>query len=194
MKGDAVLAFALTYRKKMTDELGHLTVEEYGYWETFPNEFIIWFAPTHEGERSLAAMEEVLYIDNIDQYLLEMENHNPHVGLSGVALSQILSQTIPKDRLPRHSMKEYKRNIDWIATLTKAIQREETFLQDILFKHDHAKGKKEDANGQKKRMDSATTKPKRQQKEYTAEEKVAYKLKKKMKEKKRTKPQPRGKS
>ena len=35
MEGDHVSAFALTYRKKMTGELGHLKVEGYEYWETF---------------------------------------------------------------------------------------------------------------------------------------------------------------
>ena len=38
MEGDDVSAFALTYRKKMTGELGHLKVEGYEYWETFRNE------------------------------------------------------------------------------------------------------------------------------------------------------------
>ena len=97
MEGDDVSAFALTYRKKMTGELGHLIVEGYEYWETFRNECINRFALTHEGERALAAMEKVRYKGDIDRYLLEMENHNTHVGLSGVALRQMLSRTIPKE-------------------------------------------------------------------------------------------------
>ena len=68
MEGDDVSAFALTYRKKMTGELGHLKVEEYEYWETFQNECISRFALTHEGKRALAAMdsEKVQYKGDID--------------------------------------------------------------------------------------------------------------------------------
>ena len=44
-------------------------------------------------------MEKVWYKGDIDRYLLEMENQNTHVGLSGVALWQMLSRTIPKDTL-----------------------------------------------------------------------------------------------
>ena len=104
MEGDNVSAFALTYRKKMTGELGHLKVEGYEYWETFRNEYISRFALIHEGERVLAAMEKVRYKGDIDQYLLEMENHNTHVGLSGVALRQMLSRIIAKDALRRLSI------------------------------------------------------------------------------------------
>src|SRR6201996_9746488 len=131
MEGDDVSAFALTYQKKMTGELGYLKVEGYEYWETFRNECISQFALTHEGERALAAMEKVRYKGDIDRYLLEMENHNTHVGLSGVALRQMLSRTIPKDALRRLSMKEYERDVDWIAALREPTRREETFLEDL---------------------------------------------------------------
>ena len=35
MEGEDVLAFALTYRKKMTGEVGHLKIEGYEYWAIF---------------------------------------------------------------------------------------------------------------------------------------------------------------
>ena len=105
-----------------------------------------------------------------------MENPNTHVGLSGVALRQMLSRTIPKDALRRLSMKEYERDVDWIAALREATRREETFLEDLSFRQDHTVGS--NGSGKRKREDKATTKPKRQKKEYTAEEKAAYKLKK----------------
>ena len=35
MEGEDVSAFALTYRNKMTGELGHLKIEGYEYWEMF---------------------------------------------------------------------------------------------------------------------------------------------------------------
>ena len=73
-------------------------------------------------------------------------------------------------------MKEYERDVDWIAALREATRREETFLEDLSFRQDHTAGS--NGNGKRKREDKATTKPKRQKKEYTAEEKAAYKLKK----------------
>ena len=131
MEGDDISAFALTYRKKMTGESGHQKVEGYKYWETFRNKCISRFALTHEGERALAAMEKIRYKGDIDRYLLEMENHNTHVGLSGVALRQMLSRTIPKDTLRRQSMKKYECDVDWIAALREATRQEETFLEDL---------------------------------------------------------------
>ena len=74
-------------------------------------------------------------------------------------------------------MKEYERDVDWIRALREASRREETFLEDLSFRQDHTVGS--NGNGKRKREDKATTKPKRQKKEYTAEEKAAYKLKKK---------------
>src|SRR6195952_212416 len=90
MEGDDVSAFALTYRKKMTGELGHLKIEGYEYWESFRVQCMTRFALTHEGERALAAMEKVRYKNDIGRFLLEMENHNTYVGLSGGALRQLL--------------------------------------------------------------------------------------------------------
>ena len=43
-------AFALTYRKKMPGELGHLKMEGYEYWEMFHMQCTTRFALTHEGE------------------------------------------------------------------------------------------------------------------------------------------------
>jgi len=73
--------FTFTYRNKMTRELGHLKIEGYEYWKAFRGQCILQFAPTHEGERSLALMTKVTYKGNIDRYLLKMENHNTHVGM-----------------------------------------------------------------------------------------------------------------
>ena len=73
-------------------------------------------------------------------------------------------------------MKEYERDVDWITALREATRREDTFLEDLLFGQDHTTGS--NRNGKRKREHKATTKPKRQKKEYTAEEKAAYKLKK----------------
>jgi len=101
MEGEDVLAFAFTYRNKMTGELGHLKIEGYEIWQTFRGQCILRFALTQERERSLALMTKVTYKGNMDRYLLESENHNTHVGMSGVAWRQMGERHIPKDALWR---------------------------------------------------------------------------------------------
>jgi len=90
MGGEDVSAFAFTYRNKMSGELGHLNIEGYEFWEAFRGQCILRLALTPEGERSLALMTKVTYKGNIDCYLLEMENHNTHVGMSGVTWRQMI--------------------------------------------------------------------------------------------------------
>jgi len=79
-----MLAFALTYQNKMFGELSHLKGEGEEFWEAFRGPCILQVALRHEGERSLALMTKFTYKGNMDEYLLEMENHYTHVGMSGV--------------------------------------------------------------------------------------------------------------
>src|SRR6195952_74454 len=179
MEGEDVSAFALTYRKKMTGELGYLKVEGYEYWESFRVQCMTRFALTHEGERALAAMEKVRYKNDIGRFLLEMENHNTYVGLSGVALRQLLSRSIPKEALRQLSVQEYEKDEDRVAALREVTRREEIFNEELSLRHDHGSGSKESSGGKRKREESeTTTKRKRERKEYTAEEKAVYELKK----------------
>jgi len=52
-------------------------------------------------------MTKVIYKGNIDPYLVKMENHNHHVGMSGVTWWEMLERHIPKEALRRLSIKEY---------------------------------------------------------------------------------------
>lgn len=117
MEGEDVSAFALTYLKKMTGELGHLKIEGYEYWETYRTQCIMRFALTHEGERALAGLEKLKYTGNIDRFLLEFENHNTYVGLGGVAMRQMVRRTIPKDALRQLSTQEYSLDHECLAAL-----------------------------------------------------------------------------
>jgi len=117
MEGEDLSAFAFTYRNKMTGELGHLKIEGYEFWEAFRGQCILRFALTYEGERSLALMTKVTYKGNIERYLLEMENQNTHVGMSGVTWRQMVERHIPKDALRRLSTKEYATDSPWITAL-----------------------------------------------------------------------------
>ena len=96
----------------MTGELDHLKIEGYEYWEMFHLQCTTRFGLTHEGERALAAMEKMKYTGNIDKFMLEFENHNTYMGLSGVAMRQMAGQTMPREAMRRLSTLEYPLDSD----------------------------------------------------------------------------------
>jgi len=122
-------------------------------------------------------MTQVTYKDNIDCYLLEMENHNTHVGISGVAWRQMIERHIPKDALCRLSMEEYATDSAWITALRTVCRREEIFIEQLALYHGGPSGLRNDSGGKRKREEKAATKPRKQRKQYSAEEKAAYKIK-----------------
>jgi len=115
----------------MTVQLGHLNIKDYEFWEAFRGQCILRFALTHDGERSLVLMTKVTYKENIDHYLLEMENHNTHVGMSGVTWRQMVERQIPKDALPQLSTEKYATDSAWIAALETVCRREEIFMEQL---------------------------------------------------------------
>jgi len=133
MEEEDLSAFAFTYRNKMTGELGHPKNEGYEFWQASRGQCILTFPLTHEGERSLALMTKVTYKDNIDLFLLEMENHNSDVGRSGVAGRQMVARHIPKDALRRLSTEEYTTDSAWITALRTVCRREEIFVEQLAF-------------------------------------------------------------
>ena len=158
MEGEDVSDFALTYRRIMTRELGHLKIEGYEYWEMFHMQCTTLFALTHEGERALAAMEKMKYTGNFDKFMLEFENHNTYVGLSGVAMRQMGGRTMPREAMRRLSTLEYPLDTDWMAVLRECTRREDIFLEEQSWRHDQG-GRS--TNGKRKREDKAVTKPRK---------------------------------
>jgi len=130
-----VLAFAITYRNKMTGELRHQGIDGYEFWEAFRGQCILRFALTHEGEKSSGLITGVTYEGNIDRYLLEMEDHNTHVGMSGVAWRQMVERHIPKDALRRLSTVKYATDSAWIKALRIVCRREEIFMEQLTLQH-----------------------------------------------------------
>ena len=167
-------AFALTYRKKITGELGHLKTEGYEYWETFHIQCTTQFALMHESEQASAVMEKMKYTGNIDKFMLEFENHNTYVGHVGVAMRPMAGRTMPREAMRRLSTLEYPLDSDWIAALRECIRREKMFLEEQSWKLDHGS---RSTDGKRKREDKVVTKPRKQKKRYTTEEKAAYKAK-----------------
>ena len=120
-------------------------------------------------------MEKMKYMGKIDKFMLEFENHNTYMGLVGVAMRQMAGRTMPREAMRRLSTLEYQLDSDWMAALRECTRREEIFLEEQSWRQDHG-GRKTD--GKRKREDKAVTKPRKQKKIYTAEEKAAYKAKK----------------
>jgi len=177
IQGEDVSAFAFTYRNKMTGELGHLKIEGYEFWVAFKGKCILRFALTREGERSLALMTKGTYKGNIDRYLLEMENHNSHVGMSGVAWRQMIERHIPREKLWRLSTEEYPTDGAWITALRTLCWREEIFMEQLALQHGGPSGSRNDSRGKRKREETAVRKPRKQTKQYSADEKGDYKIK-----------------
>jgi len=122
-------------------------------------------------------MTKVTYKGNIDHYLLEMENHNTHVGMSGVAWRQMVERHIPKYALRRLSTEEYATDSAWITALRTVCRREEIFVEQLALQHSDPSVSRNDSGGKRKREEKAVTKPRKQRKRYSAEEKAAYKIK-----------------
>ena len=93
-------------------------------------------------------MTKVTYKGNIDCYLREMENHNTHVGISGVAWRQMVERDIPKDTLRRLSTEEYAKDTAWITALRTVCRREEIFVEQLALPHGGPSTSRNDSGGQ----------------------------------------------
>jgi len=61
MLGKEVAAFALSYRRQMTGEIGYTRQEGYELWHVFAEHALRRFGPTDEAEKSLREMGSVKY-------------------------------------------------------------------------------------------------------------------------------------
>jgi len=122
-------------------------------------------------------MTKVTYKGKIVRYLLEMENHNTHVGMSGVAWRQMVVRHISKDALRRLSTEEYATDSAWITALRTVCRQEEIFVEQLALQHSGPSVSQNDSGGKRKREEKAITKPRKQRKQYSAEEKGANKIK-----------------
>ena len=62
------------------------------------------FGPTHEEEEALRQMMKMKYSGDIDQFLLEINNLNVKVAVTGVVLRKMIEDHIPEDAVRRLSM------------------------------------------------------------------------------------------
>jgi len=80
----------------MSRALGYKKEISYERWFMFQQKVTERFAPTHEAERTYKLMKLHSYHRNIQQFLLQMENHNIKVGLRGVAWRDMLKAEMPE--------------------------------------------------------------------------------------------------
>jgi len=106
-----------------------------------------------------------------------MENHNTHVGMSGVVWQQMVEPHIPKDALRRLSTAEYATESAWITALRTVCSREEIFMEQLALQRGGPSNPRNDSGGKRKREQKAVTKPRKQRKQYSTVEKAPYKIK-----------------
>ena len=118
----------MTYRNQMTGELGYTKQEGYELWDIFTDQMVRRFGPTHEEEKALRQMMKVRYKGDIDQFLLEMDNWNVKVKVTGVVLRKMIEDQIPEEAVRRLSMIDpIPDEREWLEAVRAAVQKEEEF-------------------------------------------------------------------
>ena len=176
LKGPQVSAFAMTYRNQMTGELGYSRQEGYELWDIFTEPMVRRFGPIQEEEKALQQMMKVRYKGDIDQFLLEIDNWNIKVKVTGVVLRKLIEDQIPEEAISRLSMIDsipVKR--EWLEAVRTGVPKEEDFQEGRKLKYPDSSGSS--SSGKRKRNEPTAAvikKPK-----YTAKEKRVYQAKRK---------------
>jgi len=129
MQGKEVAPFALTYRGRMTGELGYTRQAGYERCHVFAQQAGRRFGPTHEAEKSLTQMGFVKYHGDNTKFLLEKENLNIHARVTGIAWRKMIKEQIPEDALRRLSLPEYIADGEWLETVRTVSRAEEDFRE-----------------------------------------------------------------
>ena len=177
MKGEKVAPFALSYRKQMTGELGFTRQEGYELWDIFAEQTIRRFGPTHEGEKALREMSKVRYKGDINKYLLEMENLNIHVNMTGISWRKLIEDQLPVDTLRRLSLREFTDDREWEEAVRLVARQEEDFKERQGLRGDNSTSAGSTSSGKRKRDDPKEKPAKKVRPQYTAAEKAAYQKK-----------------
>jgi len=75
-------------------------------------------------------MLKVRYKNDINQFLLEFENWNVKVKVTGIAFKKLIRDQIPDAAVRRMSMhQEYADDRDWIEDLRQAVGDEKDFQE-----------------------------------------------------------------
>jgi len=89
----------------------------------------------------------------------------------------MVERHIPKDALRPLSSGEYATDSAWITALRTVCRREEIFVKQVALQHSGPRSARNNSGMKWKSEEKAVTKPRKQRKQYSAEEKAAYKIK-----------------
>jgi len=122
-------------------------------------------------------MWKVRYKNDINQFLLVLENWNIKVKVTGIAFRKLIRDQIPDEAVRRMSMhQEYADDRDRMEGLRQAVRDEEDFQEGKRLKDNNLSGS--NSSGKRKRDEPTTTKITKKPK-YTTKEKRVYQAKKK---------------
>ena len=99
-------------------------------WAIFAEQLVRPFGPTHEEVKALREMMMVRYKEDIDQFLLEIENWNVKARASGVTFRKMMDDQIPEEAVRRMSMMDPIANArEWLEAVRTASKPEEDFVE-----------------------------------------------------------------
>ena len=152
--------------------------EGYELWDIFTEQMVRRFGPTHKVEKALQQMMKVKYKGDIDQFLLEIDNWNVKVKVTGVVLRKMIEDQIPEEAVRRLSMiAPIPDEREWLEAVRTAVRKEEDFQEGRKLKNTDSS--ESASSGKRKRKEpmavAVVKKPK-----YTAKEKRAYQARKKV--------------
>jgi len=112
----------------MTGELGHTQQHHYELWDTFAEQAIRRFGPSHGEEKALQELLKVRYKSASTQFLGEFEYWNVKAKVTGIAYRKLIRDQIPDEAVAQISIhQEYADDGDWIEARRQAALDEEDF-------------------------------------------------------------------
>ena len=86
-------------------------------------------------------MMKVRYKGDIDQFLLEIDNWNVKVNVTGVVLRKMIEHQIPDEAVSRLSMIDpIPDEREWLEAVWSAVQKEEDFQEGRKIKNTESSG------------------------------------------------------
>ena len=133
------------------------------------------FGPTHEEDKALRQMIKVRYKGDIDHFLLEIDNWNVKVKVTGVVLRNMIEDQIPEEAVRTLSIKDpIPDEREWLEAVWTAVRKEEDFQEGRKLKNTDSAGSASSGKRKRKEPTAAVVKiPK-----YTAKEKRVYQTRK----------------
>ena len=131
MEGSAGTPFAITYRRKMTEEFGYPRSDGYDLWENLKNPIQEKFSILHRAQRALRDMEKVMYEGDIEKYLLTSENLNIDAEMSGVAWRNMIEKRLPLEARRRWAHKTSDLDSEFVEAVRRCTKAEELFKEQL---------------------------------------------------------------